>query len=193
MSLPSKIRGVKVLKAMSSPLRLQVLNLLFDKGSLSYTELITSLKMNPTRDAGKFAYHLKFLLKADLVEADVESKKYVLTELGKMVIDVADRVEKKAIKQKGMLVRTSHSTLETFEANKIADSLIREAKMPVDLAQKTAKEAEKLLAKSKIKYLTAPLVRELVNAILIEKGLEDYRHKLTRLGMPVHEVSALLE
>ena len=193
MSLPHRARGVKVLKAVSSPLRLQILNLLFDKGALSYTELMNSLKMNPSRDAGRFAYHLKFLLKADLVEADAEAKKYFLTDLGKMVIDVADRVEKKAVKPKGMLVRTSHFTFEEFDANKIANSLIREAKMPPDLAQKVAKEAEKIILKSKTKYLTAPLIREIVNALLIEKGMEDYRHKLTRLGLPVHEVTALIE
>jgi len=62
--------------------------------------------------------------------------------------------------------------------------------MPPDQAQRMAKEAEKLLQKSKIKYLTSPLIREVVNAILIEKGQEEYRHKLTRLGMPVHEVSS---
>ena len=193
MSLPPRARGVKVLKAISSPMRLQILNLLFDKTALSYTELMNSLKMNPSRDAGRFAYHLKFLLKADLVEADAEAKKYCLTELGKMVIDVAERVEKKAVKTKGMLVRTSHFTFEQFDANKIASSLIKEARMPVDMAQKTAKEAEKLLLKAKIKHLTAPLIREIVNTILIEKGLEEYRHKLTRLGLPVHEVTALIE
>jgi anaerobic ribonucleoside-triphosphate reductase len=193
VALPHRTRGVKVLKAVSSPLRLNILNLLFDKGALSYTELMNSLKMNPSRDAGRFAYHLKFLLKADLIEADAETRKYYLTELGKMVIDVADRVEKKAFKPRGMHVRTSHSTLEEFDANKITNSLIREAKMPAELAQKTAKEAEKRLLKSKTKYVTAPLVREVVNAILIEKGLEDYRHKLTRLGLPVHEVTALIE
>ena len=193
MAIPHRARSVKVLKAVSSPLRLHILNLLSDKGALSYTELMNSLKMNPSRDAGRFAYHLKFLLKADLIEADSEAKKYYLTELGKMVIDIADRVEKKAHKPRGMLVRTSHFTLEEFDANKIANSLIREAKMPAELAQKTAKEAEKRLLKSKTKYLTAPLVREIVNAILIEKGLEDYRHKLTRLGLPVHEVTALIE
>ncbi len=191
--LPHRARGVKVLKAVSSPLRLQILNLLFDKSALSYTELMNALKMNPSRDAGRFAYHLKFLLKADLVEADAEAKKYYLTDLGKMVIDVADRVEKNAVKPRGMLVRTSHFTFEEFDANKIANSLIREAKMPADQAQKTSKEAEKLLLKSKIKYLTAPLIREVVNSILIEKGLEEYRHKLTRLGLPVHEVTALIE
>jgi ribonucleoside-triphosphate reductase len=187
------VRGVKILKAVSSSLRLQILNLLFDRGPLSYTELMSSLKMNPTRDAGRFAYHLKFLLRADLIEADVEAKKYCLTELGKMVIDVADKIEKKALKPKSMLIRTSRFALEEFDANKIASSLFREAKMPTELAQKVAKEAEKRLLKSKTKYLTAPLVREVVNAVLIEKGLEEYRHKLTRLGLPVYDVASLLE
>jgi len=193
VKLQRRARGVKVLKAVSSPLRLQILNLVFDKGSLSYTELMNSLKMNPSRDAGRFAYHLKFLLKADLLEADTDTKKYILTDLGKMVLDVADRVEKKADKPRGMLVRTSHFTLEEFDANKIANSLIKEAKVPPELAKKAAKEAEKRLLKSKTKYVTAPLVREVVNAILVEKGFEDYRHKLTRLGMPVHEVTSLID
>ena len=191
MSHTQRTRGLKVLKAVSSPVRLQILNLLFDKSALSYTELMNILKMNPSRDAGRFGYHLKFLLRASLVEADVETKKYYLTDLGKMVIDVADKVEKSAQKPKTMLVRTSHSTLEEFDANKIANSLIREARMPPDQAQKTAKEAEKLLQKSKTKYLTAPLIREIVNTLLIEKGQEEYRHKLTRLGLPVHEVATL--
>jgi anaerobic ribonucleoside-triphosphate reductase len=190
---PLRARGVKVLKAVSSPLRLLILNLLFDKGALTYTELMNHLKMSPSRDAGRFAYHLKFLLKANLVEVDSNAKKYFLTDLGKMVLDVADRVEKKAVKPKDMMVRTSHFTLEEFDANKIATSLIREAKMPPDLAQKIAKETEKFLIKSKIKYLTSPLIREIVNALLIEKGLEDYRHKLTRVGLPIHEVSSLIE
>jgi anaerobic ribonucleoside-triphosphate reductase len=191
--LPRRARGIKVLKAVSSPLRLQILNLVFDKGSLSYTELMNSLKMNPSRDAGRFAYHLKFLLKADLLEADTDTKKYLLTDLGRVVLDVADRVEKKAEKPRGMIVRTSHFTMEEFDANKIANSLIKEAKVPPELAKKAAKEAEKRLLKSKTKYLTAPLVREVVNSILIEKGFEDYRHKLTRLGMPVHEVTNLVD
>jgi ribonucleoside-triphosphate reductase (formate) len=193
VNLPRCARGAKVLKAVSSTLRLQILNLVFDKGELSYTELMSSLKLNPSRDAGRFAYHLKFLLKANLLEADAETKKYVLTDLGKMVIDVADRVEKKAVKPRGMLVRTSHFTLEEFDVNKIANSLIKEAKVPPEIAKKASKEAEKRLRKSKTKYLTAPLVREVVNAILVEKGFEDYRHKLTRLGMPVYEVASLLE
>ena len=189
---PRRSRGIKILKAVSSPLRLKILNFLFDKGSLSYTELMISLKMNPSRDAGKFAYHLKFLLDSNLVEADVSSKKYFLTDLGKMVLDISEKIEKRAVGSRGMLIRTSHFTLEEFDHNKIAKSLIKEANVPTDLAQITAKEAEKRLHKSKVKYVTAPLVREIVNTILVEKGHESYRHKLTRLGMPVHEVTELI-
>jgi ribonucleoside-triphosphate reductase len=153
---------------------------------------MTSLKMNPSRDAGRFAYHLKFLLKADLIEAIVDQKKYALTDLGKTVIDVADRIDKKATKPKNILIRASRSAIEEFDPTKITNALIKEAKMPPEQAQKVAKEAETQLLKSKTKYLTTPLVRELVNAILIEKGLEEYRNKLTRLGIPVHDVTNLL-
>ena len=59
-----------------------------------------------------------------------------------------------------MLVRTSHLTMEEFDVNKIANSLIKEAKVPAELAQKAAKEAEKRLIKSKTKYLTAALIRK---------------------------------
>ena len=148
--------------------------------------------MNPSRDAGRFAYHLKFLLKAELIEAIVDQRKYALTDLGRMVIDVADRIDKKATKPKNILIRASRSAIEEFDPNKIANALIKEAKMPPEQAQKVAKEAETQLLKSKTKYLTAPLVREVVNAILIEKGLEEYRNKLTRLGIPVHDVTNLL-
>ena len=192
MSHSQRLHGAKVLKAVSSAVRIRLLNLLYEKGPMSYTELMSSLKMNPGRDAGRFAYHLKFLLKADLVEADVETRKYHLSDLGRMVVDVADEIEKKALRPKRLLVRTSRFTLEEFDANRIADSLIKEANVPADLAQRIAKEAEKQLLKSKTKYLTAPLVREVVNAILIEKGLEEHRHKLTRLGLPVHDITSLL-
>src|SRR5208337_4091248 len=55
-----------------------------------------------------------------------------------------------------------------------------------------AAEAEDRLVRLKTIYLTAPLIREFVNAILIEKKLEEYRHKLTRLGMPVYDVAQLI-
>lgn len=191
-SQPQRLRGVRVLKAVSSAIRLQILSLLFDRGELSYTELMNLLKMSPSRDAGRFAYHLKFLLRTGLVEVDASSKKYKLTDLGCTVLEVAEEIERKGLKPQRILVRTSRFTLEEFDVNRIVDSLVKEAGMPVEQAKKVAKDAEKRLLKAKTKYLTAPLIREVVNGILIEKGLEEHRHKLTRLGLPVYDVTQSL-
>jgi len=184
--------GARVLKAVASSLRLQVLNMLLDKSPLSYTEIMNILRLNPSRDAGRFAYHLKSLIKADLIESDRETKKYRLTDLGRMIVEVTETIEEHTFKRRRMMVRTSRLAMEEFDRNRIARALVKEAKVPHDLAQKIARETEGRLLEVKAKYLTAPLIREFVNAILIEKGLEEYRHKLTRLGLPVYDVTQLI-
>src|SRR2546428_7818644 len=83
-------------------------------------------------------------------------------------------------------------TIEEFDRTRIARSLVSEARMPQTLADEVAAEAEERLLKFGIVYLSAPLIRELVNIILIERKLEEYRHKLTRLGLPVNDVALLL-
>ena len=64
--------------------------------------------------------------------------------------------------------------------------------MPVEIAQKIASETEARVYKFQTAYLTAPLIREIVNSILVEHGYEEYRHKLTRLGLPVADVAELI-
>jgi anaerobic ribonucleoside-triphosphate reductase len=184
--------GLRVLKAASSSLRMQIINILLDRGPQSYTELMKILKLNPTRDAGRFAYHLKYLLKADLIEPDVETKEYRLTDLGRSVIGFTEDIEQRFLKRRKILVRTSRLAIEEFDRNKIVESLVKEANVPMGLAQKIARETEKRLSEIRTKYLTAPLIREIVNALLVEKGLEEYRHKLTRLGLPVFDVTQLI-
>jgi len=194
--MPAKRKGkmsARILKAASSNIRLQILNFLLDRGALSYTEIMNLLKLNPSRDAGRFAYHLKELLNTDLVEPDPKTKKYRLTDLGKLLLSITEEIEKKAYTRRRMMVRTSKLSIEEFDRNKIVNALIEEASVPASLAQKIARAAEKRLQEFKTKYLTAPLIREIVNAILVERGLEEYRHKLTRLGLPVHDVSQLIQ
>lgn len=184
--------GLLVLKAISAAIRVQTLNLLLESGPMSYTEIMNALKLDATRDAGRFAYHLKSLLKTDLIEPDVETKKYHLTDLGRHVIEITDEIDDRTHKRRKMLVRTSHLSIEEFDRNKIIESLIIEANVPTDIAQRVARETEKRLQQFKTKYITAPLIREIVNTILLEKHYEEYRHNLTRLGLPVHEVARLV-
>ena len=194
MSIRSNRLSSRILDASSDPLRLKILKLLYTHGTLSYSNIMNSIKLHPNRDAGKFAYHLRRLRQAGLVKVDKKNKKYVLTLLGGDVVEFSKSLEERLLrKREKLLVRTSRLTLEEFDRNKIAKSLIKEANIPAALAQKIVSEVEERLLKLGSLYLTAPLIREFVNAVLIEKGLKEYRDKLTRLGLPVYDVSHLIQ
>ncbi len=179
---------------MGAPLRLQILKAIYAQGPLGYVEIMNQLGLNPRRDAGKFAYHLRMLRQAGLLEIDGASKKHRLTALGSMVLDFSQDIDEHALREKGrLLVRTSRLAMEEFDRNRIVQALNREARVPMELAQKIAEETEERLLKLDTLYLTAPLIREFVNAVLVEKGLQEYRHKLTRLGLPVYDVAQLIK
>jgi len=186
--------GANIFGAASALVRLQILRLLSTRGPLQYTEIMFQLKLDPVRDAGKFVYHLRSLTDAGLVALDKKSKRYEITELGRMIVSFArDLDEYVNVKRGKLYVRSSRLAIEEFHRNKISRSLVVEAGVPQEIADEIAAEAEDRLVRLKTVYLTAPLIREFVNAILIEKKLEEYRHKLTRLGMPVYDVAQLIK
>jgi len=186
--------GASIFDAASAPVRLQILRLLSTKGPLLYTEIMFHLKLDPVRDAGKFVYHLRSLTDTGLVTLEKKSKKYEMSELGRMMVSFArDLDEYMNVKRGKLYVRSSRLAIEEFHRNKISRSLVIEAGVPQEIADEIAAEAEDRLVRLKTAYLTAPLIREFVNAILIEKKLEEYRHKLARLGMPVYDVAQLMK
>src|ERR1035437_6179532 len=91
-----------------------------------------------------------------------------------------------------LFVRTSEESIADWDRTKIVDALIRETLIDHDTAGELSKEVERTVRKSGIKVVTAPLIREMVNAKLIEKGLEAPRKMHTRLGMPVFDVDNLI-
>ena len=185
--------STSIFDAASAPVRLQILRLLSTKGPLQYTEIMFQLKLDPVRDAGKFVYHLRSLTDTGLVTLEKKTKRYEITELGLMIVSFArDMDEYVNVKRGKLYVRTSRLAIEEFHRNKIAKSLVVEAGVPQEIADEIAAEAEDRLVRLKTAYLTAPLIREFVNAILIEKKLEEYRHKLTRVGLPVYDVAQLI-
>ncbi len=183
-----------MLNAIGNEVRARILRILHTEGPLSFTEIMARLRMDPKRDAGKFGYHLKLLVNAQLVGIDPSTEKYSLTDLGRAASDLLLSLEELSRKKTGeMLVRTSKLAIEPFDKRRIAEALMREANVPKRLAESIAREAEERLSSLQVKYLTAALIREFVNMILIEKGLEEYRHVLTRLGLPVFDVSQLIK
>lgn len=185
---------LRVFDAIAAPQRLQILRAIYNQGALSYVEIMNQINLNPSRDAGKFAYHLRMLRQAGLLETDELTKQYRLTSLGILVVDFTQNIEEHALREKGrLLVRTSRLAMEEFDRNKIVNALKKEAGVPIELARKIAGETEERLLRLDTLYLTAPLIREFVNAVLIEKGLQEYRHKLTRLGLPIYDVAQLIK
>ncbi|MDI9643761.1 MAG: anaerobic ribonucleoside-triphosphate reductase [Candidatus Verstraetearchaeota archaeon] len=183
-----------ILSALSNEIRAEILKMLSMGGSLSFTEIMERLNMAPKSDAGKFGYHLRTLIDSELIASDEATGKYYLTLLGQDVASFIYGVEDAIRRKKGeMQVRTSSLTIEPFDRKKIVQALIREANVPRKLAESISKEAEERLRKVQVKYLTAALIREFVNAILLEKGLEEYRHSLTRLGQPVYDVTSTIQ
>ncbi len=187
-------RRVKTIyRVIASPQRLEILKILNVKGPLTYSALKTLAGFKSKKESGKFAYHLRKLVRQLLIQLNRQERKYTVTNLGRLVLNLTRQIEEQSLVESGKLyVRTSRQAMEEFNADKILQSLVKEAGMPVELAQKITSETESRLYKFQTQYLTAPLIREMVNSLLVEHNLEEYRHKLTRLGVPVFDVTQLL-
>ena len=181
-----------IFSVMASPNRIDILRILNSKGPLTYSELKSLAGFKSKKESGKFAYHLRKLLRQSLVALNKSERRYTITNLGKLVLSLARQIEERSIIESGkMYVRTSHDSIEEFNSEKIIQSLVREGSLPLELSQKITEEVENRIYKFQTTYLTGSLIREMVNNVLLEHGHEEYRNKLARLGMPVFEVKEM--
>jgi len=182
-----------IFSVMASPNRIDILRILNSKGPLTYSELKSLAGFKSKKESGKFAYHLRKLLRQSLVALNKSERRYTITNLGKLVLSLARQIEERSIIESGkMYVRTSHESIEEFNSHKIIQSLVREGSLPLELAQKITEEVENRIYKYQTTYLTGSLIREMVNSVLLEHGHEEYRNKLARLGIPVFEVKEMI-
>jgi len=182
-----------IFSVMASPNRIDILRILNSKGPLTYSELKSLAGFKSKKESGKFAYHLRKLLRQSLVAQNKSERRYTITNLGKLVLSLARQIEERSIIESGkMYVRTSHDSIEEFNSQKIIQSLVREGSLPLELAQKITEEVENRIYKYQTLYLTGSLIRELVNSVLLEHGHEEYRHKLARVGLPTFEVQEMI-
>ena len=182
-----------IFSVMASPNRIDILRILNSKGPLTYSELKSLAGFKSKKESGKFAYHLRKLLRQSLVALNKGERRYTITNLGKLVLSLARQIEERSIVESGkMYVRTSHDSIEEFNSHKIIQSIVREAGMPLEQAQKITEEVENKIYKFQAAYLTSSLVRETVNSVLIEHGYEEYRSRMARLGMPSSDLHNLV-
>ena len=182
-----------IFSVMASPNRIDILRILNSKGPLTYSELKSLAGFKSKKESGKFAYHLRKLLRQSLVALNKAERRYTITNLGKLVLSLARQIEERSIVESGkMYVRTSRHSIEEFNSNRITQSLVREANMPLEQAHKITEEVENKVYKFQTVYLTSSLIRETVNSILIEHGYEEFRSKLARLGLPGSDISEMI-
>jgi len=182
-----------IFSVMASPNRIDILRILNSKGPLTYSELKSLAGFKSKKESGKFAYHLRKLLRQSLVALNKAERRYTITNLGKLVLSLARQIEERSIIESGkMYVRTTRPSIEEFNSNKIIQSLVREANMPLEQAHKITEEVENKIYKFQAVYLTSSLIRETVNSVLIEHGHEEYRNKLARLGLPASDIVEML-
>ncbi|MHA2379663.1 MAG: anaerobic ribonucleoside-triphosphate reductase [Candidatus Thorarchaeota archaeon] len=89
-------------------------------------------------------------------------------------------------------VRTTSSTLEPFDVERIIRSLVREANLSQADAQLVALRVMDRIAASGIKFLSGPLIREMCNSVLAELGFEKERILYTRVGVPMYDLNQLI-
>ncbi|RLG64871.1 anaerobic ribonucleoside-triphosphate reductase, partial [archaeon] len=99
-------------------------------------------------------------------------------------------------------VRRSDGLFVPWNREAIVSSLLKETKLARKFfgipeisreeAEEIAKEVEKRIIKMELSFVSGPLIRELVNSILLEKSREKphyrvYRNIYTRVGSPIYD------
>jgi len=182
----------KQLKTLGQKIRIDILKKLKNTQlPLSFSKLQKEV-LGHNLSTVNLSFHLNTLKKSELIFSSEEG--YAMTFLGEQIIEKILSIEDILNKQKNArMIRTSKYSKELFDMSKIEEYLVIEGDLERHLARQIAHEVEERLSKTKIDYMTAPLMREYINGVLLENGLEDVRHKLTRLGTPPFEVFQLFD
>lgn len=91
-----------------------------------------------------------------------------------------------------LFVRTSSENIVGWDRDRIIEALIKETEIDPVTAEMVAIEVEEQIKNLKIKTITAPLIRELVDVKLLEHGMEEARRRHTRLGSPLYDVKNII-
>ncbi len=182
-------RAKMIFSVMANPNRIEILRILNARGPLTYSELKANVGFKSKRESGKFAYHLRKLLRHSLVSLNKAERRYVITNRGKLILNITKQIEERSVMESGNIYVRTRSGLEEFNADEIVQSLVRETNMPRELADKIAEEVESRIHKMQGAYITSQLIRDIVNSILLEHNSIDYRNRFLTLGIPYADIS----
>jgi len=79
-----------------------------------------------------------------------------------------------------------------WDKSKIAEALVREAQVPLDFADKIAREVEEKILALGLKKLSTSMIREFVDMELINRGFNGRLKSQQVIGMPVYDLRELI-
>ncbi|HWX41604.1 MAG TPA: anaerobic ribonucleoside-triphosphate reductase [Blastocatellia bacterium] len=91
-----------------------------------------------------------------------------------------------------LLVRRSDEDMALFDSERIVEALVREANVDRELATDISTEVKRFIQKLGLRTLSSSLIRGLVDAKLLELGLEDAQRSHARLGVPFYDVDRIM-
>ena len=114
----------------------------------------------------------------------------------KLKFDPKKGIEDKIIKPEDLLpkrVESTDGTISDFNPEKIIDSLRKETGLDKKTAIEVTTNVLRRLSALNLKFIPAPHLRELVCGELTSMGLNKYRSRYTRLGIPIYDVRQMLK
>jgi ribonucleoside-triphosphate reductase len=90
-------------------------------------------------------------------------------------------------------VRTSEGIMESFNKEKIITSLLKETTLAKSVCEEIAAEVESDIRRLELKYVSAPLIREMVNSKLLERKHMQAKKEYMRLGLPIFDVTQTIK
>ncbi|MCD6434057.1 MAG: hypothetical protein J7L14_00415 [Candidatus Diapherotrites archaeon] len=119
-----------------------------------------------------------------------------IEELRRKTIEILRKLDPKAATAYEsfyrMRVLNSRLRIEQFDKGSIINSLLKETKISRNIAEQISYDVENRLKDTGIEIVQASMIRELVNAKLIEFGKPQIRNAYARVGMPVFDVKQKL-
>lgn len=186
-------RAKMIFSVMTNLTRIEMLRVLNSKGPLTYSELKVNVGFKSKRESGKFAYHLRKLLRYSLISLNKQERRYMITNRGKLILGIIKQIEERSVIESGNIYVRTRNSLEEFNAQEIVQSLVREVNMPSELAEKIAEEVENRLYRMQGVYITSQLIRDMVNLLLLERNAMDYRNKFLTIGMSYNDISSAIK
>ncbi|MBN1445529.1 MAG: hypothetical protein JW957_05435 [Candidatus Omnitrophica bacterium] len=109
--------------------------------------------------------------------------------------DLTEREQAKAevSREAPLSVRRSRDNIAPWDPSVVVSALVRETGLPENIAELIVGEVEDEIVASKAKRLTSSLIRETVNAKLVQYGFEEERKLHSRIGLPVYDVTSMFE